>query len=84
VVELAVLAAQYDGDSLLAGQLGPQALPAQVNPLALELNAQGVDQVVGQHRDKQVAVDPPALVMVEGIPLHTTRTIRNFSLSPGK
>jgi hypothetical protein len=66
VVDLAVIAAQHDGDPLLAGQLGTQALPAQVNPLGLERNAQGVDQVLGQHRDEQMAVDPLAFVMVDG------------------
>ena len=43
-----------------------QALPTQVDTLGLEPNAQAVDQVVGQHRDEQVAIDPGALVMIDG------------------
>ena len=66
VVDLAVVAVEHDGDPLLAGELVAQALPTEVNVLGLEPDAQAVDQVVGQHRDEQMAVDPGALVVVDG------------------
>jgi len=46
VVDLAVVAVEHDGDPLLAGELVAQTLPTQVDALGLELDAQGVDQVV--------------------------------------
>lgn len=42
VVNLAVVTGQQDGDPFLAGELRPQALPAQMNPLDLEQEGGGV------------------------------------------
>jgi hypothetical protein len=42
MVNLAVVAGQQDGDPFLAGELRPQALPAQMNPLDLEQEGGGV------------------------------------------
>jgi hypothetical protein len=42
VVDLATVAVEHDGDSLLAGELVAQAVPTQVDALGLEPDAQAV------------------------------------------
>jgi hypothetical protein len=65
VVDRADLAGEHDGDQLLTAELMAQALPAQTNPLGLELQAQCVHRVVGRHGDEEMGVDPFAPAVVE-------------------
>ena len=66
VADLAVLLVEYDGDTLLAIEMVAQTLPAEVDSLGLDLEAQGVDQVVGPHGDDPMGVDALVLVVIDG------------------
>ena len=53
----AIATCKRDGDAALAGQGLAQRVPAVVDGVVLELGAQHVHEVVGQHADEQVALD---------------------------
>ena len=55
----AIAALQGGGYSLLGGHRLAQRLPTVVVAFGLELQAQRVHEVVGQHADEQVPLQPP-------------------------
>ena len=54
----AVAALQRGRHALLRGERLAQRLPTVVDALALELQAQRVHEVIGQHADEQMPFDP--------------------------
>lgn len=60
---LAVGPFERDSDAILSGKRTTYPFPAQLDPGRLELEADGVDQLVGEHGDGQMTADPIGLAM---------------------
>ena len=54
---------EFDGDPLLGTQAPAQRCPAQIDLAGFKLETHGVNDVVGEHRDEQVASDAVLLVV---------------------
>ena len=59
----AVLAFEFDGDPFLAREFSAKAVPAVIDVGGLELKADAVHEVIGEHRDQQMSADTMGLVV---------------------
>ena len=53
-----VAALQGGGDAMLASERITQGVPSVMDAFHLQLQAQSMDEVIGQHADAQMAFDP--------------------------
>ena len=58
-----VLSLEFDGDAILSFELSAQPLPAPMNTAGLELETNGMHQMIRQDRDEQMAADALGVVM---------------------
>jgi hypothetical protein len=63
-----VLALELDRDPVLPVEFAANPLPAEVNAAGLQLQADGVHQVVGQDGNEQIPADAVGLVMIDTPP----------------
>ena len=62
---LAVGAFEGDGDAILPGKRTAYSLPAQMDAGGLELEANRMYQMIGEHGDVQMSAHPIGLAMVD-------------------